>query len=288
MSKFPHPSQSIKSDLRRAGTRPRKRLGQNFLRNPAVVQKIIAAAGLTPEDHVIEVGPGLGVLTRELVQHAGFVLAVELDGELYKHLQREFKPAGNIKIVHGNILKLDLAGLLEGLTSYKVVANLPYNITSPVLYYFMQTPLKPRRMVVMLQKEVADAIAAAAGDLSVLAIGVQIHARPAIIEYVPREDFYPVPKVDSAILSLEFLEHTAVSPGDQHMFMEVVRRGFRAPRKHLRNSLSLGLNLKTAETEAILKEAGISPLCRPADVLLPEWQKLLDVILARGVLGKTC
>lgn len=288
MSKYPHPSPGIKSELRQAGTRPRKRLGQNFLRNAAVVQKIIAAAGLTAEDHVIEVGPGLGILTKELVQHAGFVLAVELDGELFKHLQREFKAAGNIKIVHGDILKLDLAGLLEGVTSYKVVANLPYNITSPVLYYFMQTPLKPRSMVVMLQKEVAEAIAAPAGNLSVLAIGVQIHARPAIIDYVPRQDFFPVPRVDSAILSLEFLEHTPVFPQEQGPFMELVRRGFRAPRKHLRNSLALGLDLKTAETEAILKEAGISPLCRPADLLLSEWQRLLNIILPRGVLGKIC
>src|SRR4030042_48163 len=205
MSKYPDPSQRIKSDLRRAGTRPRKRLGQNFLRNPAVVQKIISAAELTPGDHVVEVGPGLGILTRELVQHAGFVCAVELDGELFNHLQREFKPDGNITIIHGNILKLDLAELLEGVSTYKVVANLPFNITSPVLYYFMRTPLKPRKMVIMLQKEVADAIAACEGNLSVLAMGVQIHARPSIIDYVPREDFFPVPKVDSAILSLEFL-----------------------------------------------------------------------------------
>ena len=162
--------------------------------------RILAAAGLTPDDTVMEIGPGLGVLTRELARRVRRVIAVELDDKLAGLLTQEMRPATNVTIINGDILKIAPATLLPEAERYKVVANLPYYITSPVLRHFLEASLKPDLMVVMVQKEVAGAIAAGPGKRSLLSISVQFYGRPTIISKVPAGAFYPAPEVDSAIL----------------------------------------------------------------------------------------
>lgn len=287
MPKYPDtPWRRLQTDLKQAGARPRKRLSQNFLLNRTVVDKIISAAVLTPADTVIEVGPGLGVLTEELAKSAGRVIAVELDHGLFTRLQKNLKANTNLHLVQGDILKIDLAQLLGSIREYKVVANLPYNITSPVLNIFMRAALRPLKMVVMLQKEVADSIMAGGGRLSVLGVGLRVHCIPSLVAYVPRRDFYPVSQVDSAVLHLDFLPQPLIPSSEQGTFMEMVRRGFRAPRKYLRNSLALGLDIKTIDAEALLREALIDPYLRAEDVTMEGWLRLYTVTRSGEITGQ--
>ena len=208
--------------LRQLGLQARKGLGQHFLVDEGVLERIVDAAELGPTDVVLEIGPGLGVLTRELAGKAGWVVAVELDTRLALVLKKELASFNNVAIVNQDILKTSPASLREGLPpdfpgigdgrlGYKVVANLPYYITSAVLRHLLETQFKPKVMVVMVQKEVAEAIVAQPGDMSLLAISVQFYGRPDIISYVPANSFYPAPEVDSAILKIELYPQPPVS-----------------------------------------------------------------------------
>ncbi len=260
--------------LRHFDLRARKRLGQHFLIDSDVRQQILAAAELTPDDTVMEIGPGLGILTRELARRVRQVIAIELDDKLADLLTQEMRSDTNVTIINGDILKIAPATLLSESERYKVVANLPYYITSPVLRHFLEASLKPDLMVVMVQKEVAEAIAAGPGKRSLLSISVQFYGRPTVISKVPAQAFYPAPEVDSAILRIDLYPKPAVAVGDADSFFKTVRAGFASPRKQLANSLSYGLGLPKAEVVPLLEEAGIAPPRRAETLTLEEWARL--------------
>jgi len=292
-----------KTLLRRNELHARKSLGQHFLVDSAVLSKILETAGLTANDLVMEIGPGIGVLTGELVKSAGWVIAVELDKDLAGLLEQTLLPAQNFSVINRDILDIDPLELIEAESSrtprlseifraggeddttagfrprYKLVANLPYYITQPIIRHFSETGLKPEVMVLMVQKEVAENIAAAPGDLGILAVSVQLYGRPEIISTVPAQSFYPVPKVDSAILKITTYSRPAVQIIGAATFFKVVRAGFCARRKQVANALSQGLRIPRDEVLALMQEAGVSPLKRAEALTLSDWSSLEKVFV---------
>ena len=277
-----------KAMMRRLDLRARKSLGQHFLVDREVLEKVASAAGLTPEDIVIEVGPGLGILTKELAKQAGFVIAVELDDRLAAILKQELVAINNLVVVNKEILNVSPASLLEEQKvelsvlkeepfSYKVVANLPYYITSAVLRHFLEASHKPRLLVVMIQKEVAEAIVAEPGNMSLLSVSVQFYGKPEIVSYVPAESFYPAPEVDSAILRVKIYSRPIIAVDDIDDFFGLVRAGFCAPRKQLANSLAQGLGLPKPEALSLLDRADIIYRRRAETLSIEEWKKLWQV-----------
>jgi len=279
--------------LRRFGLRARKRLGQHFLIDEEVLKLITSAAGLTPADVIMEIGPGLGVLTQELARQAGWVITVELDNKLAAILKQTLAAFNNVTIINEDVLQIDPQALLQeqrerfppAISSpfnYKVVANLPYYITSPVLRHFLEASLKPQIMVVMVQKEVAEAIVAGPGGMSVLSISVQFYGQPEIISLVPARCFYPTPEVDSAILKVTLYPRPAVDVADEAGFFRLVRAGFTTPRKQLSNSLTQGLGWPKAEVLSLLAKADIAPQQRAETLALDEWARLWQVFIGGG------
>jgi len=274
--------------LRRLGLKARKSLGQHFLVDEEVLKTAVSAAKLTSADVIIEIGPGLGLLTRELARQAGWVVAVELDSQLAIALKQTLASVNNVTIINENILHIDPSVLLkERKTSlpraidsslgYKVVANLPYYITSAVLRHFLEASFKPHLMVVMVQKEVAEAIVAKPGRMSLLSISVQFYGEPKIVSYVPARCFYPAPEVDSAILRIALYPEPAVAVKDREGFFKLVRAGFAASRKQLANSLAQGLELNKAEVLPLLEEASIMPKRRAETLNIEEWARLWQI-----------
>jgi 16S rRNA (adenine1518-N6/adenine1519-N6)-dimethyltransferase len=274
------PATRAKSLLAQSGLRAKKGLGQHFLVDRRVLGRVVSAGDLTPEDTVIEVGPGLGVLTQELVQRAGRVIAIEADGEMVSALGDLVARSPNLTIIHGDIMHLDPASLLpcpstnQVPVSYKVVANIPYYITSAVLRHFLEASRRPTVMVVMVQKEVGQAIVSQPGDMSLLAISVQFYGKPSIVARVPARSFYPPPKVDSVILRVDVYQKPPVSVPSDRAFFDTVRAGFSAPRKQLRNSLAQGMGIATQETADLLQRAEIDPRRRAETLSIEEWGRL--------------
>jgi len=268
--------------LRRFDLRARKRLGQHFLVDGRVLRQILDAAELEPNDIVLEVGPGLGILTGELAHRVSRVYAVELDDTLAGILKQELSGCANVTIINQDILRLDPATLFAEPFSYKVVANLPYYITSPVLRHFLEARVRPAVMLVMVQKEVARAITAAPGKRSLLSISVQFYGRPRIVSTVPARAFYPAPEVDSAILRIDLFQERPVPVADEKGFFALVRAGFTNPRKQLINSLAQGLSLPKEETLALLEKSGIAPQRRAETLTLEEWAMLWQAHAERG------
>jgi 16S rRNA (adenine1518-N6/adenine1519-N6)-dimethyltransferase len=270
--------------LRRYDIRAKKGLGQNFLIDGEVLEAILAAAELNSADTVIEVGPGLGIMTAELAKRAGWVIAIELDDRLADIL-KEILPGENIVIIHQDVLGTDPGALLqegaprfpEAIKPYKVVANLPYYITSPVIRHFLEASVKPERIVVMVQKEVAEAIVAGPGQRSVLSISVQFYGRAEIVTYVPAASFYPEPSVDSAVVKIDVYPHPPVDVDDEGRFFKLVRAGFTAARKQVANSLSQGLGVPKADIIGLLKAAAIDPMRRAETFTVEEWVSLWRV-----------
>ena len=265
-----------------ASFHPKKSLGQNFLVDEDALARIVAAADLAPTDCVLEIGPGQGVLTRALAEHAAQVVAVELDDRLVEPLRGSFAAMPHVRIVHGDILELDPAALIgaagSGAQAYKVVANLPYYITSAVLRHLLEATAPPTLAVLLVQWEVAQRICAEPGDLSLLAIGVQFYADPQLVSRVPARAFRPVPKVDSAILRLDRRPAPVVTT-PATPFFTVVRAGFGQKRKQLANSLSAGLARDKASITAALLAAGIEPSRRAETLSLAEWDRLCHTLL---------
>ena len=264
--------------LREAGVKPAKALGQHFLTDTGVVGRIVAAAELTPDDVVVEVGPGLGVLTERLAAAAGRVIAVELDRRLAERLQARFAGT-NVTIVQGDVLALRPEALLAaaGLAPeapYCVVANLPYNIGAAALRHFLEADHPPRFLVVMLQREVAAAIAAAPGKLSLLAVSVQVYGQPRRLFNVAAKAFYPPPKVTSSVLRLDVRLQPLVPAAERDRFFAVLRAGFSAPRKQLRNALAQGLRRPPAAVEGAIEAAGVRPTLRPQELGIDDWLRL--------------
>ncbi|MFC1914612.1 16S rRNA (adenine(1518)-N(6)/adenine(1519)-N(6))-dimethyltransferase RsmA [Chloroflexota bacterium] len=268
-----------KKALRRFDLRARKSLGQHFLIDESVLQRIISAAELAPDDIIIEVGPGLGILTGELAKRAGRVIAIELDDKIAAILKKTLAPFPNVTIINENILDTDPASLLESRENYKVVANLPYYITSPVLRHFLEASTKPQAMILMVQKEVAELIAAEPGKRSTMSISVQFYGEPRIISPVPAQAFYPPPKVDSAILRIDVYPGPIVAVADEKGFFELVRAGFSASRKQAANSLAQGLGIAKADALHLLEKAGIAPQRRAGTFTLEEWARLWQVFI---------
>lgn len=277
-----HPK-PVRRLLSKYGLRARKSLGQHFLIDERVLQIIISAARLTPEDTVIEVGPGLGALTSEMARKAKRVIAVEADRKLADAIEGMLGDFTNVRIVRSDILQTDPASLSASTgfdlseSPYKVVANIPYYITGPILRHFLEATPRPCLMVVMVQKEVAEAIVARSGGMSLLAVSVQFYGKPEIVDYVPAQNFYPPPKVDSAILQIEIYEQPPVQVPDNDMFFEVVRAGFSAPRKQLHNALAQGLGISPQDAAGLIEETGINPQRRAGTLDLQEWAGICEV-----------
>ncbi|MCC7019716.1 MAG: 16S rRNA (adenine(1518)-N(6)/adenine(1519)-N(6))-dimethyltransferase [Ardenticatenales bacterium] len=308
--------------LRAYGLRPNKRLGQHFLVDTTYLTQIVDAAELAQDDTVLEVGPGLGVLTEALCERAGRVVAVEIDAAMRTILGNRLGTRANLGIVAADILKVDPVSLLDERRDgpavlldggavdgsahdapaaadeaalpagqphfgplrphYKVVANLPYYITSAVLRRLLEARERPVRAVVMVQKEVADRITASPGDLSVLAVAIQLHAAVRRVAVVPPGAFHPPPKVESAVLCLDLYDRPPVPVDDIGSFFRVVRAGFGQKRKQLKNSLAAGLDVADAEAVRALAEAGIDPTRRAQTLTLLEWSALTAAFTAAG------
>lgn len=266
--------EQTKALLRRFDLRAKKGLGQHFLVDDGVLRSIIEAAELSPDDLVVEVGPGLGILTEELAKRAAKVIAIEVDSKLASALSQSLSHFPNLTIINTDVLQVALKELVRADLGYKVVANLPYYIASPVLRHFLEASVRPQRMVIMVQKEVAQSIAAAPGKMSLLSIAVQLYGKPTIVAYVPARSFYPAPKVDSAILSIDVYQQPIAEVEDVPRFFHLVRAGFSAPRKQLRNALALGLSLPAESAAALLNRAQISPHRRAETLTIEEWVKV--------------
>ncbi|HSW58853.1 MAG TPA: 16S rRNA (adenine(1518)-N(6)/adenine(1519)-N(6))-dimethyltransferase RsmA [Dehalococcoidales bacterium] len=274
--------------LRQNQVQAKKSLGQNFLINPAVLDKITRASDLTERDLVFEVGPGLGVLTRQLIALSGHVIAVEVDRRMVELLNKTLGSPPNLSLVQQDILDIEPAELVRQESfrfsssiprpyHYKVVANLPYYITQAVIRRFCEAELKPDLMVIMVQKEVARNIVAAPGDLSILAVSIQFFGRPRIVDIVPAGNFYPAPRVDSAILKIEMYPGPAVPVASEADFFKTVRAGFCAARKQVANALSQGLAIPRAEVLSLMQKAGVEPQKRAETLTLEEWARLTKV-----------
>ncbi|HEY67836.1 MAG TPA: 16S rRNA (adenine(1518)-N(6)/adenine(1519)-N(6))-dimethyltransferase RsmA [Thermoflexia bacterium] len=279
--------------LEQWGLRPSKGLGQNFLVDQAALERIVAAAELTPDDIVLEVGAGLGTLTRRLAQNAGHVVAVELDQRLIPVLRSVLADFDNVTLVQGDILSLDPVALIGAANlqsptpnlqsptpnlQYKVVANLPYYITSAVLRHLLEANLKPQRMVVTVQREVAERIVAQPGQMSLLAVSVQFYGRPQLLFRIKPGSFYPPPEVESAVVRVDLHAAPSVPVGDTDTFFRVVRAGFAQRRKQLRNALAAGLGLSPEEAAARLREVGVDPRRRAQTLSLEEWARIVRAL----------
>jgi len=253
--------------------RAKKRFGQHFLSDVNILARIVDAAEIAPGETALEVGPGLGSLTAVLASRATRVIAIELDRDLIAVLRERFVAAPNVTIVEGDILARSPGDLLAaaGATEpYLVVANLPYNIAAPVLRHFLEGDVRPRRLVVMVQLEVAESIVAAPGRMGLLSVATQVYADPRIVMRVPPGAFSPPPRVDSAVVRLDVLPRPRVDlPLDT--FFRIVRAGFGNPRKQLRNSLSFGLHVKQTVVDTIMRAAGVDATLRPQVLSLEEW-----------------
>lgn len=279
------------------------KLGQNFLRDTAIIQKIIKAADLKSDDFVIEIGPGEGVLTEALAKNVGKVLAVEIDQNLIPALQKKFADNEKVEILNADILKINLKEKIPNSkfqiqnSSYKVVANIPYYITSPIIRLFLESEFPPQEMILMVQKEVAERIVASPsetpaesrgakrisrgkpGQMSLLALSVQYYAEAQILFLVPAKAFFPIPKVDSAVIKIVPSQQFGVhSQEETKRFFRMARAGFAAKRKTLANNLANSFHLPKKEVENKLNSIGLPPLIRAQELSVEDWNKLAKII----------
>lgn len=251
-----------------------KSLGQHWLKDRDVLAHIADCAELTTNDTVLEIGPGLGTLTSELLRRAKKVVAVEFDSELARKLPAQF-PGTSLEVVHEDILSFDLSVLPQ---NYAVVANVPYYITSKIVQMLMTAQNKPRIAVLLVQKEVAQRLAAAPGQMSILAVSAQLFAKVTVGDIVPARFFTPPPKVDSQVVILRTRQFPFLTDVDEKDFFTVVKAGFSAKRKKLRSSLSGGLKISKEQVEVLLKKADISPDVRAEALSLDDWVRLVQVV----------
>ena len=306
---------NLLSQLSTLGIRPKKGLGQNFLVDPAHRAHIVAAAGLTPADVVLEVGPGPGVLTELIAAQAGRVIAVELDDRLIPFLRDRFAAQPHVTIIHADILKLDVAALMSEsvsqrvgesaservgesanqrvggerttnyairTTQYKVIANLHYYITSAAIRHLLEAAPPPELLVLTVQREVAERIVASPPEMSLLALGVQFYCTPRIVGRIPAGAFYPRPKVDSAVVRLDRRDDSPAGDVMAGAFFRAARAGFSQPRKQLLNSLAAGLGVAAGQAEQWLAAANIVQQRRAETLTLAEWGALVRAVEGRS------
>jgi 16S rRNA (adenine1518-N6/adenine1519-N6)-dimethyltransferase len=262
---------------RNGGARPipRKALGQHFLRDLSVVRRIVDAIGIEPGDALVEVGPGRGVLSRRLADVSDCLVLVELDPDLAERLRKDFAGAGHVRIVAGDAREFDPEAIAELVgRPYRMAGNLPYYAAAPIVRRFLELPRPPVGIVVMVQREVARAMAAKPGDMTMLSVGVQVYAEPRIVCNVPPGAFSPPPKVHSSVVALKLRVRPAVAFRPLDAFFGFVRAGFAAPRKTIANSLSIGLRVPASTLASRLAEVAIDPRRRPSTVTIAEWDEL--------------
>ncbi|HEY70118.1 MAG TPA: ribosomal RNA small subunit methyltransferase A [Anaerolineae bacterium] len=250
--------------------RPSRRLGQHFLFSQGALKKVVEAAELRGEETVLEIGAGVGSLTLCLARAARRVIAVEIDRNLLPALREVVGSHPGITLVHGDILEQDLNALV-GEGAYCVVANIPYNITSMLIRRLLEAPRCPERIVLTVQREVAERIVAGPGRMSLLALSVRLYGSPRIMARIPAGAFHPRPKVDSAILRVDLHPEPMAAPGLIPTFFKIARAGFQQKRKQLRNALASGLSIPTAQVVSWLGEVGIAPKARAQELSLDEW-----------------
>ena len=263
-----------------------KKFGQNFLIDGHVLDKIIAVAGVTKDDMVLEIGPGIGTMTQYLAEAAGKVVAVEIDRNLLPILQETLADYDNVKVIHADVLSLDLEKLVQeenGGRPIKVVANLPYYITTPIIMALFEQHVPLANVTVMVQKEVAARMKSGPGskDYGALSLAVQYYAEPYIVANVPCNCFMPRPNVDSAVIRLTRYEEPPVQVKDEKMLFKIIRASFNQRRKTLQNGLnnSSELNFTKDQIAAAIAEAGFSPSVRGEALTLEQFAKLTDILL---------
>lgn len=264
---------SIPSMLKDYGLKPQKSLGQNFLIDDVYLEKIARSADLNRQDVVLEIGAGLGSLTRYLADAAGEVVAIEIDRNLIPGLKKISKPFSNIRLVQGDFMEINFSDLcLNG--GYKVVANIPYYLTSNLIRRLMEAPVKPLLVVLTVQKEVAQRICANPGKLSLLALGVQVYGFPRIVFQIPKSSFFPVPNVDSATILIDLYPQPLIPYERLEDFFLLAKAGFAQKRKMLHNALAGAPDINHEQATALLEASGIDPERRAQTLSLDEWEKL--------------
>lgn len=260
----------------------KKSLGQNFLKNDAVIAQIVDLSAITKDDVVIEIGPGQGVLTEALAHKAKKVIAIELDDRLIPVLEKRFEKSDNVTIVHGDVLHMNINELIVQYETYKVVANIPYYITAPIIRLFLEQECTPQMVTLMVQKEMAERLSAEPGKMSIIAVAAQYYAHVTYGFTVSRKDFDPVPAVDSAVITLTMKnEHMGAKIATKDLF-RIVKMGFSARRKTLSNNLANGLHVSKDDIVAILHAVAIKENVRAQELSVAQWISLTQKILQKG------
>ncbi len=263
----------VPSMLKDYGLKPQKGLGQNFLVDDLYLEKIVHAGGVQKTDTILEIGAGLGSLTRYLAASAGEVVAVEIDKNLFPALKKVSKPFDNVRLILGDFMEMDITDLVT-VDGYKVVANIPYYLTSNLIRRLMESPVKPELTVLTVQKEVAQRICAGPGKLSLLALGVQVYGNPSIAFTIPKGAFFPVPQVDSATLVVEHFSQPRILPERLDNFFLLAKAGFTQKRKMLHNAMAGAPDINHEQALDMLSKAGIEPERRAQTLNLQEWNAL--------------
>jgi 16S rRNA (adenine1518-N6/adenine1519-N6)-dimethyltransferase len=262
--------------LRRHGIRPSKRLGQHFMLAPGALSKVVEAADLSGDETVLEIGAGVGALTMCLAQAAQRVIAIEIDARLMPALNEVVGDLPGVLVIQGDILEQDLEALV-GEGAYCVVANIPYNITSMLIRQLLEAPKSPQRLVLTVQREVAERIVATPGQMSLLALSVQLYGAARIMARIPAGSFYPQPKVDSAVLRVDLHAEVVISVVSIPIFFRLARAGFQQKRKQLRNALSSGLGISVQHVASMLEKAEIPSRARAQELSLADWARMVEV-----------
>jgi 16S rRNA (adenine1518-N6/adenine1519-N6)-dimethyltransferase len=270
----------IPSLLKRYGITPKKSLGQNFLISHSALKQIVQTANLSGNDVVLEIGAGVGNLTRLLGTQAGRVVAVELDNRMLLPLEEVLGGFDNVEIVHGDIMKLKPSGL-SLVAGYKVVANIPYYITSALMRHLLESDPRPSLMVITVQSDVAKRMCAVPDDMNLLALSIQVYGAPRMVGNIPSSSFYPPPDVDSSVVSIQMFEQPFLPEEQLEILFRIAKAGFSQKRKTLRNSLSGGLRLSTEDAGNLLDASGIDPMRRAETLSLSEWKALTEKFLLK-------
>ena len=260
---------NIKKTLKAFGAHTKKDLGQHFLIDEKALDTIVETANLTKVDQIVEVGPGMGILTRELCKKAGTVIAVELDTAMLTVVKTACIKYNNLIVENHDILKFDTSKLGK----YKIVSNLPYYITSPVIRKFLEAENKPEEMILLVQREVAERIAAKPSRMSILAVSVQYYGAPTVVDVVPRTSFFPAPRVDSAIIKIKVYKEPLFE-AETKLFFRIVKSGFGEKRKQLINSLAGGMQMSRTDVERWLEKSGIDSQMRAEALSMTDWHRL--------------
>jgi 16S rRNA (adenine1518-N6/adenine1519-N6)-dimethyltransferase len=267
---------TIQSLLKKHNFAPNKFLGQNFLIDEEVLDRIVETADIKEGDNVIEIGPGLGVLTQALLAKGANVVAIEKDIDLVPVVKENLKEFKNVKISNDDFLAIDLDELVSGFEgkSYKIVSNIPYYITSPVLRKILTAETKPQEIVFLVQREVAERISANPGDMSVISVFVQFYGTPSVEKVVKPESFWPAPKVESAILKIILDKKPQLEDDELKAFWRLVKIGYSSRRKTLANNLAAGLHIRPVEIRETLKKLGFSDKTRAQELTMEDWLRL--------------